>query len=261
MTIADNEADPSTFRALHAVWYDRFHPRKDYPAEVAQIRGVFDRCGPVGSVLDLGCGTGRHLDLFAAAGHEVVGVDRSPTMLAAAKERLASYQPRASLVEADLLKVALGRTFDAVTVLFGLMSYQVSNDEALAMLEAARRHLNPGGLVVFDVLDAMTALTGAGYNGGLAVITEGDQRLLCGHSERLRADRQILELSLRMWLLELGRLVDQDEELHPLRFFLARELELLLRLGGFQLLDSAPLAGEGVPPGQETFRLVWGRRM
>jgi SAM-dependent methyltransferase len=261
VTIVDSNGDPATFRALHAGWYDRFHPRKNYAAEVAQIRGVLDRYGPVGSVLDLGCGTGRHLELLATAGHEVVGVDRSATMLAAARGRLAAHHPRAGVVEGDLLEVALGRTFAVVTILFGLMSYQVSNDDALAMLQAARRHLDPGGLVVFDVLDAMTALTGGGYNGGLAVITEGDQRLLCGHAERLRPDDQILELSLRMWLLERGRVVDQDEELHPLRFFLPRELELLLRLGGFQMLDSAPLAGEGVPPGQETFRLVWGRRM
>ena len=261
MTTVDSTKSPDTFRTLHAVWYDRFHPRKGYPAEVEQIRDVFDRCGPVGSVLDLGCGTGRHLELLAAAGHEVVGVDRSPTMLARARTRLSAHQRNASFVEGDLLDLALGRTFDAVIVLFGLMSYQVSNDEALAVLGAAAAHLEPGGLVIFDVLDAMTALTGSAYNAGMATITDGDQRLLCAHSERLRADRQILELSLRMWLLELGRLVDQDEELHPLRFFLPRELDLLLRLAGFQMLDSAPLQGEDVPAGQETFRLVSARRL
>ncbi|HKC77611.1 MAG TPA: class I SAM-dependent methyltransferase, partial [Gaiellaceae bacterium] len=40
---------------------------------------------PVGRTLDLGCGEGRLARDLAALGHDVVGVDASPTMIAAAR--------------------------------------------------------------------------------------------------------------------------------------------------------------------------------
>src|SRR5206468_12304227 len=39
-----------------------------------------------GRALDAACGTGRHAAWLAAAGHEVVGIDRSETMLAIARQ-------------------------------------------------------------------------------------------------------------------------------------------------------------------------------
>jgi SAM-dependent methyltransferase len=260
--VPDNARPPgTTIREPHTLWYDRLHHRKAYPAEVDQIREILLREGSADEILDLACGTARHLEFLAAAGYRVTGVDRSPTMVAAARARLAPYGIRHRVLEADGRRMAAGHRVDAVLMMFGLLSYQVDNDQALALLDSARRQLRPGGLVVFDVLDAMTALTGPPANGGLVVIPVDGQELLCAHTERLRAESQLLELSLRFWLLSDGRLVDQEEELHPLRFFLDRELDLLLRLAGFVFLGSTPLAGEDVLAGQETFRLVWARRV
>lgn len=42
----------------------------------------FARLVPRGEVLDLACGYGRHAQLFAAAGHAVVALDRDPDALA-----------------------------------------------------------------------------------------------------------------------------------------------------------------------------------
>jgi ubiquinone/menaquinone biosynthesis C-methylase UbiE len=40
------------------------------------------------SVLDIGCGTGSHLDLYQKAGCKTVGIDLSPTMLNVARKKL-----------------------------------------------------------------------------------------------------------------------------------------------------------------------------
>src|SRR5439155_6053561 len=69
------------FGRLHAAYYDRFHFQKDYRSEVDQIVTVLAEHGPAASVVDLGCGTGRHLEPLAEAGLEVTGVDRSPAMV------------------------------------------------------------------------------------------------------------------------------------------------------------------------------------
>jgi SAM-dependent methyltransferase len=48
-----------------------------------------------GSVLDVACGHGRHMQWLADAGHSVTGVDRSP-------EAIAAVQPLGRAVQADI---------------------------------------------------------------------------------------------------------------------------------------------------------------
>ncbi|MFD1047228.1 class I SAM-dependent methyltransferase, partial [Kibdelosporangium lantanae] len=221
------------FRPLHARWYDRWHANKDYRSEVDQLVSLFD--APTRSVLDLGCGTARHLELLTALGYDVVGVDRSPDMVALARERVPV------VVEADLLNVRLDRTFDAVIMMFSVLGYLDNTKDLLAALRSAHRHLRPGGLLVLDVLDGNAVLSN-GPRGGFTATTDGQQTLLRATTGRVHKDEQIYEMGVRLWLIDDGRLVDEDAETHSLRFFLPRELDLILELAGFAPVGSAPVA-------------------
>lgn len=71
---------------------------------------------PGGSVLDVACGSGRHLRWLQARGHRVTGVDRSPEALASLA---ALATTGAEIVDADIEAGPwpfAGRTFDAVVV-------------------------------------------------------------------------------------------------------------------------------------------------
>lgn len=84
----------------------------------AAMHGEADRVEAVlggvrGRVLDAGCGTGRVAGELARRGHEVVGVDLDPSMLAVARRD----HPGPTWVEADLARldaVDLGGPFDVV---------------------------------------------------------------------------------------------------------------------------------------------------
>ena len=67
-------------------------------------------------VLDAGCGTGRlTAELLAALPRgRVVGVDLSQNMLGSAREHLAQFGTRVSLVACDLLHLPFDRGFDGV---------------------------------------------------------------------------------------------------------------------------------------------------
>ncbi|MFB8247870.1 class I SAM-dependent methyltransferase [Streptomyces sp. NPDC055952] len=99
--------------------------------------------GPSGDVLDLGCGTGSLSLLASEQGHRVTGVDRSPAMVALAREKLAGRDAVFLLGDAASPPVA-ERRFDAVLVRHVLW----------ALPEPARvlRHwlglLRPGGRLV-----------------------------------------------------------------------------------------------------------------
>lgn len=70
-----------------------------------------------GGVLDLACGTGRHMHWFATRGHAVCGVDRLPDALAALAPLVAEGRAETLLadIEASAWPLA-GRVFDAVVV-------------------------------------------------------------------------------------------------------------------------------------------------
>jgi SAM-dependent methyltransferase len=140
---------PSTYRGL-ARWYDAIYDArgKDYAAEaralldVAREHGVRPR-----SLLDVACGTGRHLAAFAADIDELAGVDVSPDMLAIARTRLGSDVP---LVEGDMGSFDLGRRFDVVTCLFSAIGHVADADELDAALAAMARHVAPGGVLLLE---------------------------------------------------------------------------------------------------------------
>ena len=67
---------------------------------------------PGGTVLDVACGSGRHLRWFAERGHRVTGVDRDEMALAGAA---AHGTPIAADIENGPWPLA-GKTFDAVVV-------------------------------------------------------------------------------------------------------------------------------------------------
>ncbi len=101
-------------------------------------------------VLDVGCGTGAQLVRYQKTGAAVSGVDLSPSMLAAAKERLGQD---ADLQLADATDLPFENdTFDlALTSMF---LHELPTDVRNGVLEEASRVLKPDGHLVVVEFDA-----------------------------------------------------------------------------------------------------------
>ena len=215
------------FGDAYAAAYDLLYRDKDYEAECDLLEELFGRYAARGveSVLDLGCGTGRHAVALARRGYEVVGVDRSAAMLAEARGRAATTD--SAFHVGDLRDVDLGRRFDAVVMLFAVLGYQATNADALAALGTVRRHLVDGGLAFFDVWYGPAVL--AQRPSARELTVEGLRRRSSG---RLDVSRQVCSVEF-----ELHR-PDGDvvRETHDMRFFFPLELELLLDVAELELL-------------------------
>lgn len=111
----------------------------------ADVHGEADlvgRLGP-GSVLDIGCGTGRVAIELARRGINVVGVDADPSMIATARRRA----PELRWIEADATQLDLGERFDVV-LLAGNVPLFTAPGTNPALLRACASHVKPGGAVV-----------------------------------------------------------------------------------------------------------------
>lgn len=95
------------------------------------------------SVLDAGCGTGRVAVELANRGVEVVGVDLDAGFVAAARDKA----PAIEWHHADLLTVALGRTFDVVVLAGNVMIFLAPGTEAAVLVNLAT-HVAPGGRLI-----------------------------------------------------------------------------------------------------------------
>lgn len=98
----------------------------------------------IGRVLELGCGSGNNLNLFAAFGWNVTGVDYSADALADARHNLSGA---GTLIELDLSKEGprLGeRMFDAI--LLPSVNYYIPRASFVRRLGECRRFVRPGGI-------------------------------------------------------------------------------------------------------------------
>ncbi|ASY63726.1 Transcriptional regulator, ArsR family [Sinorhizobium sojae CCBAU 05684] len=104
---------------------------------------------PVDSLLDLGTGTGRILQLFEGIYRRGIGVDASRDMLAVARSNLDKAGiTKASIRHGDIFNLPLDdQTFDLVTI-HQVLHYLAEPEAAIA--EAARMLMPGGRLVIID---------------------------------------------------------------------------------------------------------------
>jgi SAM-dependent methyltransferase len=128
-------------------FYDAVYSFKDYPAEAERLRAMIEsRLPEARTLLDVACGTGRHLELLRDR-FEAEGTDLDPGMLQIARERLG---PGVPLHEADMLDLDLGQTFDVVTCLFSAIAYARTPDGLRRATARLAAHARPGGLVLIE---------------------------------------------------------------------------------------------------------------
>src|SRR5438034_5549126 len=108
-------------------------------------------CPPRALVLDAGCGNGRHTVPLAEAGYRVVGLDRSPVMIGAARSAACAGERPRFLVGSYTALPFEAQTFDAVLWLGTALGYEGEAGDRQALREL-RRVLGPRRRLVIETL-------------------------------------------------------------------------------------------------------------
>jgi SAM-dependent methyltransferase len=149
---------PGSAQVYDAV-YAKDHP---YAAGAAKVLEIVRQAGvdpdPKSmSLLDVGCGTGRHLELLAGEFGSVAGVDLSEVQLAAAVDRLG---PGIPLHHGDMLELgsifgvgagaARTPSFDVIICLHSSIAYVSSADELITAIGEMARLVAPRGTLIIE---------------------------------------------------------------------------------------------------------------
>lgn len=127
-----------------ADWYDAEFQPEPLASEAWEVLTRLLAVGS-GSLLDVGCGTGRHLEYFRSH-YEVAGVDISEQLLAQARKRL----PGVPLHLGDLRSFDLRRRFDVVTCLFSTIGYAETRQGLHAAVATLVQHAKPRGMLLIE---------------------------------------------------------------------------------------------------------------
>lgn len=246
------------FGPEYAGLYDLLYADKDYAAECDLLDQLFDRfgSGPVDSVLDLGCGTGNHAIRLAERGYHVVGVDRSPGMLQRAREKASRAATRTvSFTCSDLQNFALAERFDAVLMMFAVLSYQLDDSDVLAAFANARRHLHDAGLLIFDVWygPAVLRIQPSERVKTVAVPAGEIQRMASG---RFRTSAAVCDIEFRTTQHRANTAAESTVERHAMRFFFPAEIRSLLAEAGFDLLSMTGFPEVEQVPDESTWSVL-----
>ena len=176
----------------HSAWYvERFRKMAAAGDDLAGEARLLDAMAPrAGRILDAGCGPGRVGAILSGLGHEVVGVDVDPVLIAAAHDdHPGPTWLVGDLAELDLASHGITEGFDVIVCAGNVMTFLApgSRREVLARLRA---HLREGGRVV------------TGFGGGRGY--EFDEFF-----EDARTAGLAVELSVGTW--DLRPLTDQSD--------------------------------------------------
>lgn len=130
---------------------EEYNDALTYEAEYGQYRGDFDlflNLIDKGSVLDLGCGTGRLTIPLAQKGLEVMGLDASQPMLDLARHKSANLPIQ--WIQGDIRDFQLKKAFDLIIMAGNSFQALLSESDQMDMLSCVKQHLSPSGVFVFN---------------------------------------------------------------------------------------------------------------
>ena len=121
----------------------------DSSTESAFIGSVIEHANSrAETLLEVACGTGSIIAQLADK-YRVSGLDISPRMLTVAREKLSAGT---ALYLADMRSFQLGAQFDVIICVYHGINHLLSFSAWKSFFSCARKHLNDGGILIFDIL-------------------------------------------------------------------------------------------------------------
>ena len=223
----------------YAYYYNAFYQDKDYAGEARQVDFLLKKYGQnIHTIINYGCGTGKHDIELSKLGYHCTGIDMSSLMIDIAKKNAQTERLDIEFSAEDIRNYEPRKQFDAVLSLFHVMSYQNTNQDILAAFRSARKALEQGGLLLFDVW------YGPGVLSDKPVVrvkeVEDEKNKLVRIARPIMHDKDnVVDVCYEVLVIDKETSVTKAiNEVHNMRYFFRPELEFFLKEAGFELVDN-----------------------
>ncbi|MFR5970748.1 MAG: class I SAM-dependent DNA methyltransferase [Clostridium sp.] len=107
-----------------------------------------------GRICELGCGTGVMTEKFAAAGYDMIGLDKSVDMLAIAKQKQEESGSDILYLHQNMEEMELDGPVDAMLSVCDSVNYLLHEEEMNKLFSRVKTYVKPGGYFIFDLKTA-----------------------------------------------------------------------------------------------------------
>jgi SAM-dependent methyltransferase len=240
--------DDEFWRAMHPLFFgeEQWEAAPREAGAAVALLGL----GRGASVLDLGCGPGRHSLELARLGLPVTGVDRTPAFIEEARRRAEAGGLDVEFVVGDMRRFVRLRAFAGAVCLSTSFGYFEDPAEDALVLACVRASLADGGALVIEMASRDDVERGFSP----AEDTRLDERTVVREERRLTALPDGCAWYVKRRRLMVDGVVRREFEVAH-RLYSAAALASLLHETGFARVDTCGDLG-GAPPGEGAGRLV-----
>ncbi len=196
------------------------------------LEKIFKKYGKVKNVLDVGCGTGSHLNKLSELGFTGVGIDLNKNMIKFAKEKY----PHLKFEVKDMRKLNYSNQFDAILCLCTTFCYNTSNEDVVAALKSFHKALKKGGLLIIETFNPIAFLEKKKF---VRTIEETDNYKKFGlksvNEHWIDETQQQMIERRTVYRLKDNKKLKSD--LTKFRLFFPQEMKYFLETNGFKFQD------------------------
>lgn len=224
------------FGTTYAKLYDCFYSDKDYETETDYIVNLIKSYHPQAkTILDIGCGTGRHAYYLSQKGYRVHGIDKSNEMLEIANKKYSGKKVNFSL--GDARDFQLDNCFHVIISLFHVLSYQTTNQDIESFFQSVSKHLEPGGIFVCDCWYGPAVLTEKPTI-RVKKYRDKDIELTRIANPKINYNENIVDVSYEIYInfIEESKF-EKVTENHTMRYLFKPELDMFLSKFNFKIIS------------------------
>jgi SAM-dependent methyltransferase len=214
--------------------YDLLYMDKPYKEECDFLETIFNKYahGKVKTILDVGCGTGRHAIELGFRGYEVVGIDQSPWMIEIANKNLKhSHVSGVKFLISSIKDFYQFQEFDACIAMFNVAGYFVDERDLENMFKKVYDHLKFGGLFIFDFWNYQARTK---YEKKIVKTAENSHCKVVRESNTSRR-KDVFTINFKYKIFRDGGF-DEFEETHKIKTLSRERLRRVLVTSGFHPL-------------------------
>lgn len=212
--------------------YDRLMDDFDYEKWYQYIEDIFKKYRRPKNILEMACGTGNLSYHLVKAGYDFTGFDLSEEMLSIAYNKLIGYE-NIKLLQQDMRDFNINQKFDAIIAICDSINYITDSNDLLKTFKNVYKHLDEGGLFIFDINSYYKLKNIIGNN----IFTEDRDDVFYIWQNYYDESKDICEFYLTFFESKDGDYYKRIDEVHMEKAYKTEEIKDLLSKAGFKNID------------------------
>lgn len=189
-------------------------------------------------ILELACGTGSLTRELLKRGFKVDAFDLSNDMLVQAQQKLSKFK-NLRLFNMDMTEFNLSSTYDVAVSICDSLNYILDLEDLLKVFNNVYKHLNTGGIFIFDINSDYKIGTILGDN----IFIEDREEVFYTWENKFNSRTKIGIYYLTFFTSTDGREYRRFDEIHKQRAYSVDEIHLMLERAGFKNIEATDAFG------------------